>query len=248
MNNWLYLNAWELVEESLTNCLIKARAYHPTVPYTIWADWVIATKQWQSASFRVTGLFILFTGTVFPWKTMQHPVVFPCCCKDLISSRRKLRDKAQQQAMHHGTGDRELGGCFIWPFVRAAAYSSEQNESGADKSVLSSTRCIASSRAIQTHVHACHYFKMYIRKCGAHHSNLRLRAVNSLYDACIMLKMPSPTYTPRTLSRKGQWCGIKQCADAQPIRIITQVFFFFFPPLCCSRCELLDEYGYPFMN
>lgn len=109
MNYWLYLNAWKLVEESETNFLTKERAFHPTVWYTFWADWIIATNSGSLPLSESPVYSYCSLGLSSPWKTMQHPVVFPYCSKDLISSRRTWRDKAQQQAMHHGTGDRELG-------------------------------------------------------------------------------------------------------------------------------------------
>ena len=115
--DWDY---WRRVKQTET-------AFHHPLWYKLWADRKTTTN---SDRFLLSLVYSYCSlGLSSQWKTMQHPVVFPCCSKDLISSWRKRRDKAQQQAMHHGTGDRELG-ALIWPFVSSAAYSSEQIGSG----------------------------------------------------------------------------------------------------------------------
>lgn len=85
---------------------------------------------------------------------------------------------------------RRARGCLIWPFVFTAAYSSERKKGkGWINSFHHPPDVLPQVDPIQTHVHACYYFKMYIRKCGVYHSSLGLRIVDSLHDdACIMLE------------------------------------------------------------
>lgn len=208
INYWLYLNACRSVEESETNCLTKECASHHMLH--VLSRLNNRYKQWQSASFRVTGLFILFTGIVFPLKNNATP----CGVSMLLQRLNQLTEEVKRQGTTTGNASwyrgQRAGGCLIWPFVCTAAYSSEQNGRGEDKSISSSTRCIASSRP---HSNSCScmplVFEMCIGKCGAYHSNQELRAVSSLQDACIMPKMSPPAYRRRTVRRKGQWSGIK---------------------------------------
>lgn len=66
---------------------------------------------------------------------------------------------------------------------------------------------------------------------------------SSLYDASVMLKTAYPVHRPvHGEAEKGQRCGAKRCADAQPIRIIAQV--------CLRRRgrKETDEWRYPSIN
>lgn len=144
MNYWLYLFHRKRVKQ---NVRPQLRAHRHVMLLLNWLNnWY---KQGQSASFRVTSLFILFTRIVSPPSPEQNNAT-PCGVSMLLQRLNQPTEEVKRQGTTTGDascyGAQRSGGCLIWPFVCAAAYSSEQNSRGEDKSVSSSTRCIASSR------------------------------------------------------------------------------------------------------
>lgn len=89
----------------------------------------------------------------------------------------------------------------------------------------------------------CCCMPLFCRKCGAYHSDWRLRATHYMMHVLFRgrLRLHADCETVR---RKSHRSGIKRCVDAQPIRIITQV------GVRHGRFEesQSDEYGYPSMS
>lgn len=147
----------------------------PTVHVTLVLNWLNNWyKHWQSASFGVTSLFILFTGIVPtpPTPPNEQNNATPCGVSTLLQRLNQPTEEVKRQGTTTGDascyGAQRAAGCLIWPFVCAAAYSSAQNSRGEDKPVSSSTRCIASSRPRS---HSCSCMPLFwnvhhkVRRC-----------------------------------------------------------------------------------
>lgn len=104
-------------------------------------------------------------------------------------------------------------GCLIWPFVCTVAYSSEPDGRGEDKSVSSSTRCIASSGP---HSNSCSCMPLLSDVHWRVRHGRLLPLDCTPHDACIMPAMPSPANrlgTERTAKQKGRGSGTKCSAN-----------------------------------